>query len=154
MYVALSTFKSLRGTIFHQGQEISNLRYMLLTQHDKGRFAKKNISKGTTVKEEKREMPIPRSYPRSTSKPSNNHYGYGPEPGYSSSHTPVIYIDDSPSPPSHSSHSFGDFGGGDTGGAGSSGGWDSGSSSSDSSSCDSGGGDCGGGCDGGGGGGD
>lgn len=152
MYKAKETFRTKRGTLFLKGQKISNLGYFFLQREDKLKFAKEE------------QYPVaspPRVRGTSSSKSSNSHYGYGPEPGYSSDRASIPLwgsVDNAPTPHhNHDTHDFGGYGGGSGGGAGASGDWgtsyDSGSSSYDSGSsdsgggCDSGSGDSGGGCD-------
>lgn len=137
MYTSKEDFISLRGTVFFKGQEISDFKYSLLKRGDKEKFTKKNTSIG------QKTVTSSKNYQSSRSESySPAHYGYGPEPGYTSSNHHSSHNNfDTPSV-----HSL-DYGGGDGGGAGSSDSWSSDSSSSDSGSCDSGGGDCGGGGD-------
>ena len=78
MYISIKTFKSSTGKIFFQGEKISNFTYFFLSKKDKVEFTKNNISIEYNPLIEKRTL---RTMPKT---PSHipNHYGYGPEPGY------------------------------------------------------------------------
>lgn len=151
MYIAIQDFISSSGNSYFEGDKISNLRYFFMPRRDKIMFSKKHISKGKTVTQvsnpvKMRFTAYPSDHPL-YGKPKNyehSHYGYGPEPGYTSEVVPTshyIQTDDVMDMPTHNSiPHFSGWGGGDAGGAGASGSWGEGHSShSDhSSSYDSG----------------
>lgn len=126
MYFAKELFTSSKGILFFKGEQISDFRYFFLSSEDKKKFSKNKVNT---------EPRAIRSTLRSSPSHHPTHYGYGPEPGYTSEAVPTSHYVPSAD---HPSHDFGGYGEGSGGGAGASGSWDPGSS-------DSGGGDSGGG---------
>lgn len=129
MYTSKRSFYSSGGNFYSEGEVISNFRYFFLAQGDKVNFVKGKVDvKRLNYERNLANRPFTRRTPS-----SNSHYGYGPEPGYSTPHvTPSHYPthDDVVDTPSPSIPHFNGWGGGDAGGAGSSGSWGHGSSGS------------------------